>query len=148
MTTTHLSDTEIEQFIIGALDPDRLPEVEAHAAACDTCAARLAREARFEVRLAAVARAPRRRRTIPVFAAGAVLAAAAALLLIVRGTVHPPAGGRVAALAVICPDGADQAACVRTSHRHGLFVQYPDSAGPPSGGGSLALSGPSESPFP
>lgn len=99
----HLSDAELERYVLGALPADRAAVVEEHAAACARCAAALHREARLEVSLCQVARVEadrraaaavvplRRRRRVAGAVALCVLAAAAGWLLVAKNGPAPPA---------------------------------------------------------
>ncbi|HKE17428.1 MAG TPA: hypothetical protein VKB80_21285 [Kofleriaceae bacterium] len=154
--TEHVSDTEIEDFALGELPAARLPGFEAHVSICDQCAGRLAREARLELVLAeAAATAPAERRARRALltrrTAGAALAtfalAAAVLLLVLRGAgEQQPAAPAIPEL--VCADGPGQTGCVQRAQRHGLFVQYPDWAGPGPFGPRDPSAGPSVAPFP
>jgi hypothetical protein len=118
MGEVHLSASELELFVIGALGNARAAAVEAHVGACERCAAALAREARVEMTLdeianAAVTRdlsaprpaakstglAPRKprpaARSLAITAAGSLSLAAAVLLLLVpsRHVRGPTASG-------------------------------------------------------
>ncbi|MBX3230921.1 MAG: AgmX/PglI C-terminal domain-containing protein [Labilithrix sp.] len=92
--TEHPSAITIEGLAIGAIDDE---EVVAHCAACDACAAALAREARLELALGelhAFRRASPRRSPLVLFVAPIVLAAAAAILFAIRSA--PAAGPELA----------------------------------------------------
>ena len=149
--TEHVSDNEIEEFALGELPVARLAGFEAHVSSCEQCTVRLAREARLELQLAEVHAAPaavsRRRISHRTGAALATFALAAAVLVLFlrRGGDDPdmrPIPN------VVCPDGPTQNACVRRAQRHGLYVQYPDWAGPPPFGDGAWEDGPSVAPFP
>lgn len=147
--TEHLSDTEIEEFVLGQLAAARLESFEAHASACENCAARLAREARLELALIEVRAAPRSSRPAVTRRAAGVatlVLAAAVLLLYLRADDDSPARAR-SIPNVICPDGPDQPSCVASAQGRGLFVQYPDWAGPPPFT-ARASDGPTVAPFP
>jgi len=137
--TEHPDATELEQFVRGQLDDGPRQRFEAHLGSCGACAAALAREARLELALvelatveAACPAAPRpsvaRRRSLQLAAAAAAIAL---LILAIRTGTAPPGAIARTSPNVTCPAGAAQAACVRSAHRHGLFVQYPGWAGPP-----------------
>jgi anti-sigma factor RsiW len=51
----HLTPEELEQYVIGALEPAAVSAVEGHVAGCEACATALRREARLELGLAEVA---------------------------------------------------------------------------------------------
>jgi Putative zinc-finger len=148
--TEHVSDNEIEEFALGELPVARLAVFEAHVSTCERCAVRLARESRLELQLAevhAAPAAPRRRISHRTGAALATVAlAAAVLVLFVRREDDEPEIRPIPN--VVCPDGPTQDACVRRAQRHGLYVQYPDWAGPPPFGDGAWEDGPSVAPFP
>ncbi|HWM87307.1 MAG TPA: hypothetical protein VNO33_15755 [Kofleriaceae bacterium] len=145
--TEHLSDTEIEEFVLGQLAAARLDSFEAHASACEECAGRLAREARLELALIEVRAArPRPAVTRRAAAVATLVLAAAVLLLYLRVGDDSPERAR-SIPNVICPDGPDQASCVASAQGRGLFVQYPDWAGPPPFT-ARASAGPTVAPFP
>ena len=86
MNGHHATATELEAYVLGALDLGRVESFEAHCAECDACAAALAGEARLEVAFETVARRPSR---LPVarplraaaYGAAGLVAMAAAVLL-------------------------------------------------------------------
>jgi hypothetical protein len=136
----HPDPASFEHFIMGTLDDTERGQFERHAAACERCAAALAREARLElalVELAAMPAAPRRRAARALWAAP-MLAAAAALLVWWRVERGAPFGPHPAdALAppsgpVVCSVVRERAACIAAAHRRGLYVSYPSNAGAPT----------------
>jgi len=86
MNGVHATAAELEAYVLGALEVDRLESFEVHCAECASCAAALAGEARLEVAFETVARRPSRVPVIRPFraaaygAAGLVAMAAAVLL--------------------------------------------------------------------
>jgi anti-sigma factor RsiW len=81
----HVSQLELDAYVIGALDDADVTAFEAHVVACEACAKRLQHEAELEVAFAAVVASPVPSRlpriaSISAFA-GAALAMAAATLL-------------------------------------------------------------------
>lgn len=69
--------------------------------------------------------------------------------LVIRGSGGPAGGSGGRAIPdVVCSDGPDQGACVERAGRHGLFVQYPDWAGPPPLAAVDPSAGPTIAPFP
>jgi hypothetical protein len=102
----HATAAELELYVLGALDADRVEAFEAHCAECDACAAALAGEASLEIAFEQVqqraARVVLRRpaRTVAYGAAGVLAMAAAALLWVGRGSMPAPpgAGGGTAAI--------------------------------------------------
>jgi hypothetical protein len=150
----HVEASELEAFVIGALDGERLERFEAHLASCESCAARLAREAALEVALVevqAAAAKPRRRRfaSNAAWTAPVLVVAVIAAIALRRGADRDD---RQAILArprpqVVCADGPDQVACVDDAHRHGLFVQYPTWADSPPLGNRDPNAGPWSAPF-
>jgi anti-sigma factor RsiW len=60
MSGRHATATELELYVLGALDAARIEAFEEHCAACDRCAAALAGEAQLEVAFEQVARRPSR----------------------------------------------------------------------------------------
>ena len=115
----HCTQETLVAYVTGALNEDEARAVEAHAAECAACAGALRREATLEVALHESARAPRRIGRVTV-----ALALAAAVVLAVLLARSPLEHDN----RVICPDGPDQAACIRAAHRRGLMVDYPPSA--------------------
>ena len=93
----HATAAELELYVVGALDADRIESFEAHCASCDACAAALAGEASLELTFEQVARrssrvhASRPLRAVAYGAAG-VLAMAAAVLLWIGHTQAAAAG--------------------------------------------------------
>jgi anti-sigma factor ChrR (cupin superfamily) len=151
----HVDDAALDQFATGALHGAGLAQFEAHVAGCERCAHRLALVARFELALvevasAASAHAPTRRARARAGIRHAVVAVATAavVVLVLRG--REPREQRVGTSLpmpdVTCTVRPEQAACVADAHRHGLFVQYPTSAGPPPLVGVRSSAGPSISP--
>jgi hypothetical protein len=150
MTEPHLTPADTEQYILGALDPERERKLEAHTLVCEACALLLQQEAMLEEQLREVAStAPRednvirparwRVARVAALVAGPALAAAAALALMVS---HPgqvpsqtePQGTVVLTLdlpvelpsmVVACPDLATQESCTEEAAARGLLVQYP-----------------------
>lgn len=84
----HATATELELYVMGALDAGRAQAVEAHCASCDRCSASLAGEASLEIAFEQVAKkasrvaAARPARAVAYGAAGLLAMAAAALLWI------------------------------------------------------------------
>jgi anti-sigma factor ChrR (cupin superfamily) len=79
----HLSDAQLEAYVIGALDGAELTTVEAHVMVCRVCEARLQNEARLDMVFTALAHETRPRRTYaaPLAFAGTALAMAAAMIV-------------------------------------------------------------------
>jgi anti-sigma factor RsiW len=95
MSGRHATEKELELYVLGALEADRVEAFEAHCAACDACAAALAGEASLEIAFEQVAkRAARVQVARPLravaYGAAGVLAMAAAVLLWIG---HTPASG-------------------------------------------------------
>jgi hypothetical protein len=94
----HATAAELELYVLGALDADRVEAFEAHCATCDACAGALAGEASLEIAFEQVqqraSRAPARRpfRAVAYGAAGVLAMAAAVLLWIGHGSLPSPAG--------------------------------------------------------
>jgi hypothetical protein len=150
MTEPHLTPNDTEQYILGALDPERERRLEAHTLVCDACAQLLQQEAMLEEQLREVAStAPRednvirparwRVARVAALVVGPALAAAAALALMVS---HPgqvpsqaPAQGTVVlsldlpvempSMVVACPDLTTQESCTKDAAARGLLVQGP-----------------------
>ncbi len=80
----HIAQSSLEGYVMCTLADEECAIVEAHVASCETCAARLQREARFELAFAEVAarseERPRRMHYIAP-AIGGALAMAAAMIL-------------------------------------------------------------------
>jgi len=79
----HVSASQLEAYVIGALEGAELTSVEAHVMACKACEARLQNEASMEMVFEALANETRPRKTYATtFAfAGTALAMAAAMIL-------------------------------------------------------------------
>ena len=79
----HVSASQLEAYVIGALEGAELIAVEAHVMACKACEARLQNEAQMEMVFEALAHETRPRKTYAsTFAfAGTALAMAAAMIL-------------------------------------------------------------------
>jgi len=99
MSGRHATAADLESYVLGALDPDRIETFEAHCAECEACAAALAGEARLEVAFEQIARrpvrvgSPRPLRAAAYGAAGLVAMAAAVVLWF----GHSPASAGAAA---------------------------------------------------
>jgi anti-sigma factor RsiW len=146
MTEPHLTPSDMEQYILGALDPERERKLEAHTLVCEPCALLLQQDAQLEELLREVAAtAPREdnvvrpaRWRVAALVVGPALAAAAALALMVShpGQVSQPAPASMPVLAldlpvelpsavVACPDLTTQESCTEAAAARGLLVQYP-----------------------
>lgn len=82
--SAHVSQSALEGYVIGAISELECAELEAHVTECESCAARLAREASLELAFTAVAaRSEERPRRVHLIApaVGATLAMAAAVML-------------------------------------------------------------------
>jgi hypothetical protein len=95
MSTRHATGAELELYVLGALDADRVEAFEAHCAECDACAAALSGEATLEIAFEQVARKAARVQIVRplravAYGAAGVLAMAAAVLLWIG---HTPAAG-------------------------------------------------------
>jgi len=79
----HVSASQLEAYVIGALEGAELIAVEAHVMACKSCEARLQNEASMEMVFEALAEEtrPRKTYTAPLAFAGTALAMAAAMIL-------------------------------------------------------------------
>lgn len=151
MTEPHLTPSDAEQYILGALDPERERKLEAHTLVCDACAQLLQQEAMLEEQLREVASAaprednvvrPARWRVARVAAVvvGPALAAAAVLALMVHrpgAAVEQPEEHPapvvltlelpldLPSMVVACPDLTTQESCASDAAARGLLVQYP-----------------------
>lgn len=150
MIEPHLTPSDAEQYILGALDPELERKLEAHTLVCATCALLLQQEAMLEEQLREVAStAPREdnvvrparwrvARVAAVVAVPAMAAAAAALVLVVSRPAHvsqPASTGPVGlsmelptelpSTVVACPDLTTQESCAQSAAARGLLVQYP-----------------------
>lgn len=83
MSEHHVSASQLEAYVIGALEGAELIAVEAHVMACKTCEARLQNEARLEMVFEAVEHEARPKKTYaaPFAFAGTAFAMAAAMIL-------------------------------------------------------------------
>jgi hypothetical protein len=140
--TDHADATELALFVRGELEGSQLASFEAHVSSCAACAALLTREARLELALLELGArgelaAPAGRRVLARRLVGATLTLGVAAGLVL--TLWPPREsarpGSRSIPGVVCAQGAEQAACVKRAHDHGLFVRYPTWAGPPPLGG-------------
>lgn len=150
MTEPHLTPADTEQYILGALDPERERKLEAHTLVCDACAQLLQQEALLEEQLREVAStAPRednvvrparwRVARVAALAVGPALAAAAALALVVSHPAQTPSQPAPQSLPVLaldlpvelpsmvvaCPDLTTQESCTKDAAARGLLVQGP-----------------------
>jgi anti-sigma factor RsiW len=149
MTEPHLTPSDTEQYILGALDPERERKLEAHTLVCEACARLLQQEAMLEELLREVASsAPRednvvrparwRVTRVAALAVGPLLAAAAALALMVSHPApvsqpeHEPTAvltldlpADLPSMVVACPDLTTQESCAEAAAARGLLVQYP-----------------------
>jgi anti-sigma factor RsiW len=153
VTDHHPTAHQLERYVIGALDAPDASAVEEHVASCPSCAAALACEARLEVAIREVARAPTplhqraERSRIPIALAGAVavLASAAVLVLLLRpatnaeqsqltaspaaATIDRPSPQRevspMPASSDVCLDTDDLDRCIQAAHRRGRAITYP-----------------------
>jgi anti-sigma factor RsiW len=97
MSGRHATAAELELYVLGALDADRVDSFEAHCAACDGCAAALSGEASLEIAFEQVARRAARGPVArparaAAYAAAGVLAMAAAVLLWIGRSPAPVVG--------------------------------------------------------
>lgn len=153
MLKPHLTRDSAEQYILGALAPEKAAALEAHTLECEPCAVLLQEEALLSEQLTEVASTspsePRvlrpahwQVRQAVAVAVGAALAAAASLALVLlpggqgsRPSVPPD---RLEATAptldveddspthvVACPDLATQDACTKRAAERGLLVMNP-----------------------
>jgi anti-sigma factor RsiW len=125
----HLNPEGLEQYIQGALDGDEARALEAHAGSCARCAAALQREARLELGLLEVARAPVslrafRGRRARLGAAAAVLAATAAAALAFLVQPRPALDGPPRL--VRCEDPRQASECLASAQYEGLLTIGPD----------------------
>ncbi len=58
MSTLHPVASDLELYVMGALDPATAARIEAHVGECEACAAALAHEARLEMAFEQIAHAP------------------------------------------------------------------------------------------
>ncbi|WP_224241664.1 anti-sigma factor [Hyalangium gracile] len=165
MSEPHLTPSDAEQYILGALDPELERKLEAHTLVCDACARLLQQEAMLEEQLREVAStAPREDnvirparwqvRRMAALVVGPALAAAAALALVVaqpRQVSRPAPTGptslvlelpaELPSAVVACPDLTTQESCAEAAAARGLLVQYPLGMGEvPRYEGSLGIS--------
>jgi anti-sigma factor RsiW len=149
MIEPHLSPSDAEQYILGAMEPEAERKLEAHTLVCDACAQLLRQEAVLEEQLREVASAAPRadnvlrpahwRRALPLVV-GAMAAAALVLVLLRPAPLEPRAPEGPAVLSfelpleapgavVACPDLTTQEACAEAAAARGLLVQYPAGMG-------------------
>jgi anti-sigma factor RsiW len=130
MSEVHLSARDLEAFVIGALDPVRASEVEAHVLECERCSSALAGEAKLEMALDEIANAPTvrdvpaprpisirarqvaRARTGFLMAAAGTLSLAAAWMIWLAPASHSRATGTAMG-------GGDSSDVVATAAAHG-----------------------------
>lgn len=150
MTDPHLSPSDAEHYILGALEPEAERKLEAHTLVCEACAQLLRQEAVLEEQLREVASTvprednvvrPARWRVLPLVAGPALAAAAALVIIVLRpAPVAPPVTDGPAVLSfelpveapravVACPDLTTQEACAEAAAARGLLVQYPTGMG-------------------
>ena len=130
----HATTLELEEYVAGALDPERVGELDVHVEACAHCARALVREARLEVAVRAFAselrcgmradviEAPRVaavREPVAARPARYALAAMAAAVLAFAATRLPQAPFVAPAPAVLLTDAGDFAAVHRPSELTG-----------------------------
>jgi anti-sigma factor RsiW len=150
MTEPHLTPADTEQYILGALDPERERKLEAHTLVCEACALLLQQEAMLEEQLREVASTappednvlrPARWRVarVAAVAAAPALAAAAALALMVSQPGQVPSQPEPRSMPVLaldlpvelptvvvaCPDLSTQESCTQDAAARGLLVQGP-----------------------
>jgi anti-sigma factor RsiW len=112
MSGRHATVAELELYVLGAIDADRIEAFEAHCAECDACAAALAGEASLEIAFEQVTRRGARVQVVRplravAYGAAGVLAMAAAVLLWIGHTPAAGAGeGTAAASHAPMDDGA------------------------------------------
>ncbi len=132
----HLDVQLAERYVLDLLTPPEAAALEAHVEGCAGCAALLAREARLELALEAVAaraepvprpRAPGRAWRV---ARSVALPALASCALLIAVALTPPAPRASPALPapepiwVACPE-LDATACAARARFDGLMVMYP-----------------------
>lgn len=125
----HLVTDIVEQYVIGALDPESVRFVEGHVAQCPACARLLQEEAALEVQLhelghdgQVIALSSRRRRTGAVLASVAVLAAAVVAFFLVES--QPPASAQPRVRR--CEDVSTASACISKAQFDGVITIGPD----------------------
>jgi hypothetical protein len=149
MLERHLTRVDVEQYILGALDPEASAKLEAHTLVCDPCAGLLQQEALLEEQLREVAASapavapvirPARWRRFAATLVGPALATAAAMGFLV---LKAPAPVRHVSPEVVvaedlplelprvvaCPDMSTQDSCASAAAERGLMVQYPMGVG-------------------
>jgi anti-sigma factor RsiW len=145
MSDPHLSPSDAENYVLGALDPESERKLESHTLVCEACARLLQQEALLEEQLREVASTAPRGNNVTRPArwrvaalAGPALAAAAALALVVLRPepVSNPVPETMAVISldlpveapsvvVACPDLTTQEECTEAAAARGLLVQYP-----------------------
>jgi anti-sigma factor RsiW len=128
---SHIAPEQLEQYVIGALDPTTASLVEAHTASCADCALALQREAQLELGLAAVAALPaplnavRRRRRVGVAAAGVALAASAAAAVLVFALFERPPSPESAPRIARCDHVGASSECIARAQFDGVLTIGP-----------------------
>ncbi|MBN1210094.1 MAG: hypothetical protein JXB05_34905 [Myxococcaceae bacterium] len=151
MFDPHLTPSDAEQYILGALDSELERKLEAHTLVCDACARLLQQEALLEEQLREVASATPREATVirparwrvgraAALVVGPAMAAAAAALTLMVSRPGPVVPGTVQesrvvlsldlpvelpSMVVACPDLTTQESCAQSAAARGLLVQYP-----------------------
>lgn len=130
MTTKHLTDDLVEEYVIGALDADSARYVEAHVEGCADCATLLAKEARVEAALYEVGDlanvvplAARRRRRWSIAAVSAV---AAALVLVAVGVSERPPPPDKQPRIRQCASATNPGECMARGQFDGVITIGPD----------------------
>ncbi len=146
MIDQHLDDSILDAFTGGMSSRQEDERVSSHIKVCAHCAERLMQFAKAEEAIEGIARSrpaggranstrpSLSRRSHRLTLGAALIASAATLAVFVTSTLKEQrveSQSADAIPAVICPDGPDQHECVAATHRQGLIVDYPSSAGPP-----------------
>jgi anti-sigma factor RsiW len=125
----HLVADIVEQYVIGALDPESVRFVEVHVAQCPACARLLQEEAQVEVALHEVAArghvvslSSRRRRVGALVASAAAALAAGVVLTVVFGST-PPASAQPTVRR--CVDAATERDCLSQAQFDGVITLDP-----------------------
>jgi hypothetical protein len=130
MLDVHLTASQLEQYVIGALEPAAVVHLERHVESCELCALALRREAALELKLAEVALdtspAPLAR-PFPVRLTAAVLGLSMAAAALLAAVLYVPGQSVDGSPRLVrCSDPTSAAACVARADYDGLLSVGPN----------------------